>query len=132
MNVFAASLWLMFLAGQGVHILKRAGMCVRSPANAVTSRRQFVRLHWDALLIRGALCAGIFAVALDEPALLSRLAGAMGVSADLSLRMNPGTSLVFGYFADSVLDWLASHIPVLQREVPTVAGSAPDPKKAEL
>ena len=46
-------LWVFYFLGFATYVLKRAGMAVRGP-NAVASRRQYIRLHWDVLLIRGA------------------------------------------------------------------------------
>ncbi len=118
-------LWLPFAAGQAIHVLKRAGMMVRSPHNGVQTRRAFVQLYWDALAVRAALCAAVFWMVVDQPELLSSVAGVLGFSGRLELRLNAGTALIFGYFADSILDWAVSRIPIFQKEVPQPQRSEP-------
>jgi hypothetical protein len=112
---------MFFLAGQALHILKRAGMAVRSKSNPIRSRREFLRLFWDVLLIRTVLCASAFWVALQNPQSLARLTHTWELPPDLSLRWSAGTALMFGYFADSIFDWIASRIPIFRREMPAVA-----------
>jgi hypothetical protein len=116
------TLWLCFALGQAVHILKRAGMAVRSPHNALRTRREYLRLRWDALAVRAVLCAALFWLVMNRPELLAALLAALGArSAELPI--TGATSLIFGYFADSVLDWLVSHVPALQKELPATNDS---------
>jgi hypothetical protein len=125
-NSFHLELWLPFAAGMAIHVLKRAGMTVRSPSNAVRSRGEFLKIFWDVLVVRATLCAALFWMVLEQPALLARIAHIFGTAQVFELRLNPGTALIFGYFADSILDWVASHISIFQRELP----AAPQPKDA--
>jgi hypothetical protein len=117
------SLWLCFALGQFTHVLKRAGMAVRSRTNTLTSRREYLRFYWDALLVRSLLCAALFWLVQRQPALLAQVAAAFG-AAPVELPLTGGTALVFGYFADSILDWLVSRVPALGRELPSVNGSS--------
>lgn len=118
------AVWALYLLGQCVHILKRAGMAVRSKSNSIRSRSAFVAHCWDALLVRLVLCAGLFWWLLADPRSLARVLALCGVHLAPDFSMGLGTALIFGYFADSVLDWLVSRIPILQKELPAVNGSS--------
>jgi hypothetical protein len=48
-------LYLCFLLGQFLFILKRAASAIRNPVNPIKSRRQFIRANLDVLSIRAAL-----------------------------------------------------------------------------
>ncbi|MCL5287870.1 MAG: hypothetical protein M1453_07755 [Acidobacteria bacterium] len=115
-------IWALYLLGQILHVLKRAGMAVRSKSNSIRSRWEFVVFFWDALLVRVLLCAGLFAALLADPSGLTKLLASLGSGVTADITVNPGTALIFGYFADSVLDWLVSKIPMLQKELPAWNG----------
>ena len=117
-----AMIWALYLVGQILHVLKRAGMAVRSKSNALRSRVAFIAFCWDALLVRLVLCAGLFAALLTNPHGLTKLFGMLGAGINADITVDPGTALILGYFADSVLDWLVSKIPMLQKELPTWNG----------
>ena len=74
---------------------------------------------WDALLVRLLLCAGLFAVLLTNPRGLTKLLALLGAGISVDISVDPGTALILGYFADSVLDWMVSKIPMLQKELPS-------------
>ena len=113
----AATLWLCFALGQAVHILKRAGMAVRSKKDPPRTRREFLRRHWDAIAVRAALCSALFWLAKQRPELLALLAAAIGAP-PVELPLTGATALIFGYCADSLLDWLVSRVPSLQKDLP--------------
>jgi hypothetical protein len=117
---FTASwlLWLLFCAGQAIHVLKRAGMAVRSKNNPIATRREYLARHWDVLLIRAVLCAALFWFARTRPAFLLHLLSFTEGAAPATLPLDTGGAFVFGYFSDSVLDWVVSRVPVLQRGLP--------------
>jgi hypothetical protein len=117
-----AVIWALYLLGQVLHVLKRAGMAVRSRSNSIHSRIEFIAFYWDALLVRLMLCAGLFAALLTNPRGLTKLLGMLGAGINADISVDTGTALVFGYFADSVLDWLVSKIPMLQKELPAWNG----------
>jgi hypothetical protein len=112
-------IWALYLLGQFLHVLKRAGMAVRSKSNSIRSRIEFIAFSWDALLVRVVLCAGLLAALLTNPRGLTKLMAMLGAGITADISVDPGTALIFGYFADSVLDWLVSKIPMLQKELPT-------------
>ncbi len=97
-------------------------MAVRSKSNSIRSRREFVAFFWDVLLVRVLLCTGLFAALLTNPRGLTKLFALLGSGIAADITLNPGTALIFGYFADSVLDWLVSKIPMLQKELPAWNG----------
>lgn len=111
-------LWTLFVLGQALHVMKRAGMAVRSKANSIQSRVQFVAFCWEAVLVRLVLCSGLFAALQTNPHGLTKLLNLVGVAASVDISVDPGTALIIGYFADSVLDWLVSRIPLLQKDLP--------------
>ncbi len=113
-----AALWTLYLLGQFVHMLKRAGMAVRSKSNRIASRVEFIAFNWDALLIRVVLCAGLFWVLLTNPRGLTRIIMLFGANVAADFSIDLGSSLIFGYFADSILDWMVSKVPLLQKELP--------------
>lgn len=114
----SAAVWTLYLLGQLIHILKRAGMAVRSKSNRISSRLEYVALHWDALLVRVVLCAGLFWVFLTDPQSVTRVLVLLGAGLTADLPVDGGSALIFGYFADSVLDWIVSKIPLLQKDLP--------------
>ena len=113
-----AAIWALYLLGQFVHILKRAGMAVRSKSNRIRSRSEFISFNWDALLIRVVLCSGLFWVLLMNPRSLTRIFTLLGAGITADIPVDLGTALIFGYFADSILDWVVNRIPFLQKELP--------------
>ena len=115
-------IWLFYLLGQLLHVLKRASMAIRSKSNSLRSRAAYIAFCWDALLVRLVLCAGLFAALLTNPRAVTKLLSGLGVSISADIPMDPGTALIFGYFADSVLDWLVSKIPMLQKDLPAWNG----------
>ncbi len=115
-----AAIWVLYLLGQFVHMLKRAGMAVRSKSNRIRSRIEFIAFNWDALLVRVVLCAGLFWVLLTNPRSLTRILNLLGSDLTADVSIDFGTALIFGYFADSVLDWVVSKIPSLQKELPAL------------
>ncbi len=117
-------IWALYLLGQFLHVLKRAGMAVRSKSNSIRSRIEFIAFSWDALLVRVVLCAGLLAALLTNPRGLTKLMAMLGAGITADISVDPGTALIFGYFADSVLDWLVSKIPMLQKELPTLDESS--------
>lgn len=119
-NSAAAAIWTLYLMGQFVHILKRAGMAVRSKSNRIATRLEFIAFNWDVLLIRVVLCAGFFWVLLTNPHGLTRILTLFGAGIPADVSVDLGSALIFGYFADSVLDWIVSKIPWLQKELPAV------------
>jgi len=117
-------IWALYLVGQFLHILKRSGMAVRSKSNSIRTRMEFIVFSWDALFVRVVLCAGLFAAFLTNPSGLTKLMAILGAGIAANISVDPGTALIFGYFADSMLDWLVSKIPMLQKELPALNGSS--------
>lgn len=48
-------LYLCFLCGQFLFILKRSASAIRNPANPIKTRRAFIYVNWDVLSIRAAI-----------------------------------------------------------------------------
>ena len=107
--------WLPFFLGQCLFILKRSGLAVRSPLNAMKSRRQYIAQNWDILLIRTVLefivvyfpyrHAGLFATYLPKWWNLIPSSWVL--------------SLALGFLSDSLMDWIAGQDKVLGIPVPS-------------
>ncbi len=117
-----ALLWVLFFVGQILHILKRAEFAVRSPANPTKSRLDFLRRNWVAVAVRVALGAGAFAFLATDKIPIGQLLALAGVTLSAPIPLGYGASLVYGYFADSVLDWLCAKTG-LGKELPAFNGN---------
>ena len=114
-----AELWALFALGQSLHILKRAGMARRGGR----SRREFLQFYWDALLIRMGVAGGLFWVLLSNPQAIAKMFALVGLTLTAEIPLGHGAALIYGYFADSALDWLAEKVPFLRKEIPRVDGN---------
>ena len=119
-----ALLWVLFLAGQVLHILKRAEFAVRSVANPTKSRLDFLRRNWMAVAVRVALGAAVFAFLATDKVPLGQLLTLVGITVSAPIPLGYGASFVYGYCADSVLDWLCEKVPRLGKEIPPFNGNS--------
>ena len=115
----ALELWIFFIVGQLINILKRAGFAVRGP-NAVASRKQYLLLNWDVLLVRGVVGAVIFWTWASYPNLLTQVAKHFGYDYNLTIPVVPPVAFGFGLALDVILDWFADKVPALKRELPAL------------
>lgn len=110
--------YLAFVAGQGLFVLKRAAMAIRSKTNPIATRRAFLYTNWDVLLIRAALEMPVFWIWRHKA--LGSVAAFLGLAIPdkFSLPVNPLVAVMLGYMADSLLDWAStsSKVPSIIRE----------------
>lgn len=96
-----------FLFGQWLFLLRRADLGVRSPMNALKSRRQFFYLNWVTLLYRVVIEFGLFFYPYrhaDVNSLLS-LEG-LQLPSWLHVPQNWIFVIFLGIFSDGLLDWV--------------------------
>lgn len=109
-------LWIAFSVGVAVHVLKVAGAAVRT--KRFKSRISFFLFYWDAIGARTLLQCGIFWLWISNPDFLQSALGKFGVQLNIELPVAKGTALLFGYFGDSIIKWVADKIPWFRKELP--------------
>lgn len=99
--------------------------CLFAASNAVRDKRVSSTWAWFCtvkltLLIRYGMTLCLFLVYANNQALVNKVLGFLSFTESMSLPVTKVTSVIIGYFADSVLD-LISKIPklsILSREIP--------------
>ncbi|MGA2475560.1 MAG: hypothetical protein ABSF73_02960 [Terriglobia bacterium] len=107
-------LYLAFVGGEILHVLKRASLAAQSTTNHYTIL-SYIKFNWPVFLVRGALGLVLFSLWLHSPAILSFL----GLTVPTAFPETKAVAFGFGYFADSFLDYVGQKIPWWGREVPT-------------
>ncbi len=119
-HVSDAALYAAFFAGALLFVLKRAAMAVRSKTNPIASRREYLARNWDVLLVRMGLGLPLFWVWVHYD-LTDLIKAQIGVSLPFDVKVGAMSSFMFGFLADSVLDWLATweNLPAwIRKEIP--------------
>jgi hypothetical protein len=113
-----AILFPVYLAGQGLFILKLASMRMRSSMNTITSRWQYFYCNWDVSLVRVALSIPLFGLLQHSDAV------SIAIHHPLPFVVPKGAiaCLMAGYFSSSVLDWLSGleKLPIVGWPVPAI------------
>jgi len=112
--------WALFLAGHGLHVLKRASLSAQSKISGTKTRMEWLRTNALALAIRFFVSAAGFSYWIAHPDAATHIVGTMGVPVNLTLEPGHATSAMFGLSADSMVDWAAAKVPFLQKEIPVV------------
>jgi hypothetical protein len=115
-----AHLWALFVAGHGLHVMKRAGLSTASRISGTKSRRQWFKLNALTLAIRFFVNAATFSYWIAHPGVATHVLGTMGIPINLTLEPGHATAALFGLSGDSMVDWAAAKVPFLQKEIPTV------------
>ncbi|MGA3294332.1 MAG: hypothetical protein ABSE45_10175 [Candidatus Acidiferrales bacterium] len=116
-----AHLWVLFIAGHGLHVLKRASLSAQSRISGTKSRLDWLRTNALNLALRLFVNGAAFSYWMAHPDAATHLIGAVGIPANLTLEPGSATAAMFGLSADSMVDWAAAKVPFLQKEIP-VAG----------
>ena len=99
--------YLVFLCGQMLFILKRAGSAIRNQQTTITTRWQFVMFNWDTITIRGVIEFAMIFYPWRHFT-MTQILSFFGYQRDpLPIPDSPVTSLLLGYASDSLLDWLS-------------------------
>lgn len=121
-------LWLWFLIGMSLYMLKRAYFLVKGPNPVATTYTQFVQVCWIPLLIRAAFDSGIF-WACFTPQLVSAGLEYMGWTSfawAVSVITQFGVcALFFGYSADSIVDFVITKVPFIRDVLPQMPAPLP-------
>ena len=116
----SAHLWTLFVAGHGLHVLKRASLSAKSRLSGTKTRREWLRTNALALGIRLFVNAAAFSYWIAHPGAATHLFGSAGLPVNLTLEPGHATAAMFGLSGDSLMDWAAAKIPALQKEIPVV------------
>jgi hypothetical protein len=113
-----AHLWMLFLAGHGLHVVKRASLSAKSPLSGIDTRLGWLRAHALNLGIRLFVNAAAFSYWIAHPAIATHAISAMGLPVNLTLEPGHAAAAMFGLTGDSMVDWAAAKVPFLQKEIP--------------
>src|ERR1700690_3580919 len=113
-------LWALFVAGHGLHVLKRASLSAESRISGIRNRWGWLRTNALALAIRFFVNAAAFSYWLAHPTAATHAMGGVGLPVNLTLDPGHATSALFGLSGDSLVDWAAAKVPFLQKEIPAV------------
>ncbi len=114
----SAHYWALFVAGHGLHVLKRAGLSAQSSLSGTKTRIEWLKTNALNLTIRFFVNAAAFSYWLAHPAAATHLIGSFGVNANLTLEPGHATAAMFGLSGNSLVDWAAAKVPALQKEIP--------------
>jgi len=112
--------WALFVAGHGLHVLKRASLSAQSRLSGTRSRLEWLQTNALTLAIRFFVNAAAFSYWIAHPEAATHAAAAAGVPLNLTLQPDHATAALFGLSGDSMIDWAAAKVPFLQKEIPVV------------
>ena len=110
--------WGLFLAGHGLHVLKRASLSAQSSLSGTKTRMEWLRTNAMNLTIRFFVNAAAFSYWLAHPDAATHVLSTLGLSANLTLEPGHATAAMFGLSGNSLVDWAAAKVPALQKEIP--------------
>jgi hypothetical protein len=121
-------LWLWFLIGIGLYMLKRAYYMVTGPNPIANSYSQFVERCWIPLLVRSFIDSVVFWAAFNPSLLTSGLnylgwssfSGVVGMVTQFA-----PMAFFFGMGIDSIIDFAVSKISWLNNWLPQMPGPLP-------
>jgi hypothetical protein len=116
----SAHFWALFMAGHGLHVLKRASLSAQSVLSGTKTRTEWVRTNALNLTIRFFINAAAFSYWLAHPDAATHAIGSVGIPANFTLEPGHATAAMFGLSGDSLVDWAAAKIPLLQKEIPVL------------
>jgi hypothetical protein len=111
-------LWVLFLIGQLLYMLKRAYFAVNAKSNPIQSYRSFFGRYGILLLIRGAVGAVIFWGFASYPSVFTKLASLVGFSWNLDIPLIPPLAFFAGLGIDIFLDIVTEKSTIAQKLVP--------------
>jgi hypothetical protein len=114
----AAHYWGLFLAGHGLHVLKRASLSAQSSLSGTKTRVEWIKTNAMNLTIRFFVNAAAFSYWLAHPDAGTHVLGTLGLNANLTLEPGHATAAMFGLSGNSLVDWAAAKVPGLQKEIP--------------
>jgi len=119
----SAHLWALFVAGHGLHVLKRASLSAQSPLSGTKTRLEWLRTNALNLTIRLFINAAGFSYWIVHPDAATQMIHSLGVPFNLTIEPGHATAAMFGLSGDSMVDWAAAKVPFLQKEIPVDSGN---------
>jgi len=110
--------------GAEPYILKRAALSKASPLSGTKSIWGFLVFNRLGIIIRAVLASAGFAYWLTHPDTLTTVLARIGFTMNLTFAPEHATAIIFGYFADSAMDFLTAKVPLLQKEIPPANGGS--------
>ena len=120
----SAHFWALFVAGHGLHVLKRASLPAQSVLSDSKTRTEWLRTNAINLTIRFFINAAAFSYWLAHPDAATHAIGSLGIAANFTLDPGHATAAMFGPSGDSLADWAAAKIPFLQKEIPLLKSNS--------
>src|SRR5215469_4890242 len=120
-------LWLWFLVGMFVYMLKRAYYLVTGPNPVANTYGEFIRKCWIPLLVRAVVDSGLFWAAF-YPDMVNPMIAKFGFSFQLHSPMSamPGPAALFiGLGMDSLVDFGVTKIPYVKDWLPQMPPPLP-------
>ena len=87
----SAHLWSLFIAGHGLHVLKRASLSAKSRLSGTKTRREWLRTNALALGIRLFVNAAAFSYWIAHPSAATHLFGSAGLPMNFTLEPGQAT-----------------------------------------
>ena len=109
---------LAFVAGQWLFLLKRMALAVRSPMNALRTRRQYLSQNWDILTVRAGIELIFLWIYLHQPA-VSQFLGNFHIALPFMVPVFGFGCFTLGLLCDFLMDWIAMQEKVLGIPVPS-------------
>lgn len=121
-------LWLWFIFGMLIYMLKRAYYLVKGPNPVASTYSQFIVACWIPLLVRGVVDSGVFWLSF-YPDFLNPVLSKFGLSWQLHSPMSdmPAVIALFmGLAMDSIVDFAVTKIPFIKDWLPQMPPALKD------
>ena len=92
----SAHLWVLFIGGHGLHVLKRASLSAGSPLSGTKTRIEWMRTNALGLVIRLFVNAAAFSYWLAHPAAATHAISSVGIAANFTLEPGHATARCSG------------------------------------
>jgi hypothetical protein len=119
----SAHLWALFIAGHGLHVLKRASLSAASKISGTKTRVEWLRTNALNLGIRLFVNAAGFSYWISHPDVATQMIHTLGIPFNVTIEPGHATAAMFGLSGDSMVDWAAAKVPFLQKEIPASSSS---------
>jgi hypothetical protein len=113
-------LWCLFTVGHALHVLKRASLSTQSRLSPTRSLIDWLRTNILALIVRFFVNAAAFSYWIAHPGAATHALASFGLPVNLTLEPGHATAAMFGLSGESLIDWAATKVPALQKELPAV------------
>lgn len=110
--------WITYILGQVVHVLMRAYYSVTNKNNPIQSFKGYVGVYGVAIGVRFFIETMVFWLWLGNPQFLMQILHKFGLSTDITVPINPALAGLYGFGADSFLDFIVDKFKFLKGEVP--------------